>query len=124
MRITNFILSLLAVTTFTLTVCARTHGHEANPHPAATPSASPRADNGKSNKDNKTDPAKAETKTVVIPPEKSKPVTVPKFDKAPVIDGRLDDDIWQKAAVLKDFYQIQPWRQPRAVKAYAGPDWL
>ena len=25
-----------------------------------------------------------------------------------MIDGRLDDDVWQKAAVLKDFYQIQP----------------
>ena len=51
MRITNFILSLLAVTTFSITVCARTHGHD--PHPAATPSASPKADKGKSNKDNK-----------------------------------------------------------------------
>ena len=44
----------------------------------------------------------------VIPPEKSKPITIPKFDKAPLIDGKLDDDVWQKAAVLKDFYQIQP----------------
>ncbi len=44
----------------------------------------------------------------VIPPEKSQPVTIPKFDKPPVIDGKLDEDVWQKAAVLKDFYQIQP----------------
>jgi hypothetical protein len=97
---------LIAVTSISITVCARTHGHD--PQPLATPSASPRADNGKSNKDNKTDAPKAESKTVVVPPEKSKPITVPKFEKAPVIDGRLDDDVWQKAAVLKDFYQIQP----------------
>jgi len=46
--------------------------------------------------------------SIVVPPEKSQPVTVPKFDKAPVIDGKLDEEVWQKAAVLKDFYQIQP----------------
>lgn len=45
---------------------------------------------------------------IVIPPEKSVPVTIPKFDSEPVIDGRLDEEIWQKAAVFKDFYQIQP----------------
>ena len=45
---------------------------------------------------------------VVLPPEKSSPVTIVKFDKPPVIDGRLDEELWQKATVLKDFYQIQP----------------
>jgi hypothetical protein len=45
---------------------------------------------------------------VVLPPEKASPVTVPKFAQAPVIDGKLDDEIWKSAAVLKDFYQIQP----------------
>ena len=44
----------------------------------------------------------------VLPPEKANPVTVPKFEKAPVIDGKLDDPVWQGAAVLKDFYQIDP----------------
>lgn len=44
----------------------------------------------------------------VVPPEKSKPIVIPKFDKAPVIDGKLDEEVWQKAVVLKDFYQIQP----------------
>ncbi len=33
---------------------------------------------------------------------------LPKFDKPPVIDGKLDEEVWQKAVVLKDFYQIQP----------------
>jgi len=45
---------------------------------------------------------------LVVPPEKSKPVVIPKFDKPPVIDGKLDEEVWQKAVVLKDFYQIQP----------------
>jgi hypothetical protein len=45
---------------------------------------------------------------IVLPPEKSKPVRMPKFEKEPVIDGKLDDEIWKQAAVLKDFYQVQP----------------
>lgn len=45
---------------------------------------------------------------LVLPPEKAQPVRMPKFDKAPVIDGKLDDEIWKQAAVLKDFYQVQP----------------
>ena len=45
---------------------------------------------------------------ITLPAEKASPVTIPKFDKAPVIDGKLDDAVWQNAAVLKDFYQIDP----------------
>src|SRR6266508_3163718 len=45
---------------------------------------------------------------IVIPPEKAKPIRVPRFAKAPVIDGKLDDEVWKQAAVLKDFYQTQP----------------
>ncbi len=45
---------------------------------------------------------------VALPPEKANPVNVPKFEKPPVIDGKLDDSVWQGAAVLKDFYQIDP----------------
>ena len=48
------------------------------------------------------------TAALVVPPEKSQPVTLPKFDKPPTIDGKLDEEVWQKAAVLKDFYQIRP----------------
>jgi hypothetical protein len=33
---------------------------------------------------------------------------LPLFAKPPVIDGKLDDDVWKNAAVLKDFYQVQP----------------
>ncbi len=35
-------------------------------------------------------------------------MNLPKFTKAPVIDGKLDDEVWKSAAVLKDFYQVQP----------------
>ena len=45
---------------------------------------------------------------IPVSPEKASPVTIPKFDHEPVIDGRIDDDIWKNAAVFKDFYQIQP----------------
>jgi hypothetical protein len=43
-----------------------------------------------------------------LPPEKSAPVSIVRFDKPPVIDGKLDDEVWSTAAVLKDFYQVQP----------------
>ncbi|HEX8136725.1 MAG TPA: DUF5916 domain-containing protein [Pyrinomonadaceae bacterium] len=45
---------------------------------------------------------------LVLPPEKANPVRVPRFERPPAIDGRLDDEAWKGAAVLKDFYQIQP----------------
>ncbi len=45
---------------------------------------------------------------LVVPAEKSVPITIPKFESEPMIDGKLDDEIWKKAAVFKDFIQIQP----------------
>jgi hypothetical protein len=47
-------------------------------------------------------------KRAIIPPEKAKPITIPRFDKAPVIDGKLDDEVWKQAVVLKDFLQASP----------------
>ena len=67
-----------------------------SPATSAAPSSSPKAD---------IVPGKA---GFVLPPEKAQPVRMPKFDKAPVIDGKLDDEIWKQATLLKDFYQIQP----------------
>ena len=43
-----------------------------------------------------------------LPPEKAQPVRLNRFDKPPVIDGTLDDEVWQKATVLSDFYQTNP----------------
>lgn len=45
---------------------------------------------------------------VVIPPEKSKPINISKTISPPVIDGRIDEDVWKQAAVFKDFYQTGP----------------
>lgn len=70
----------------------------AKPTPAASPSPA------QANKA----PSAAAKGSFVVPPEKSKPIVLPRFDKPPVIDGKLDEEVWKNAAVLKDFYQIQP----------------
>jgi len=43
-----------------------------------------------------------------LSPEKAQPVRIPRLDKPPVIDGKLDDEVWQRAAAFKDFYQVNP----------------
>jgi len=43
-----------------------------------------------------------------LPPEKALPIRLSHFEEPPVIDGRLDEADWQRAAILKDFYQTQP----------------
>ncbi len=50
-------------------------------------------------------PAKA---GVNLPTEKAQPVRITKFEKPPVIDGKLDDEVWKTAATFKDFYQTNP----------------
>lgn len=45
---------------------------------------------------------------IQLPPEKTNPVRIARFTSKPVIDGRLDEDIWKQASVFKDFYQINP----------------
>jgi len=60
-----------------------------------------------------TTPATADLKTgkaaaLALPPEKKNPVKLTLFAKPPVIDGKLDDEVWKSAPVLKDFYQTQP----------------
>ncbi len=44
----------------------------------------------------------------VLAPEKAQPVKLPLFSKPPVVDGKLDDDVWKSAAVFKDFHQWRP----------------
>ncbi len=54
-----------------------------------------------------------------------KPVTVPKFSASPVIDGKLDDEIWKSASVLKDLIQTSPGDNVAASKpteVYIGYD--
>lgn len=40
--------------------------------------------------------------------EKTAPARLRKFEKAPVIDGILDDEVWRTALVFKDFLQTFP----------------
>jgi hypothetical protein len=44
----------------------------------------------------------------LLTPEKMSPTSLTRFDKAPVIDGKLDDEVWKTAAVFKDFIQWRP----------------
>jgi hypothetical protein len=81
--------------------------------PTANPSANPSANSAGAGNDGAT--ARAGTRTIpttrgpiTLPAEKAAPVKIPRFESAPVVDGRLDEAIWKEAAVLKDFYQIQP----------------
>ncbi|HYN86731.1 MAG TPA: DUF5916 domain-containing protein, partial [Pyrinomonadaceae bacterium] len=60
-----------------------------------------------------------------LPPEKASPVSIPKLEKAPVIDGKLDDEVWKSAARFKDFYQTQPGDNiapSQQTEAYIGYD--
>jgi len=45
---------------------------------------------------------------VEVPLEKQKPVVIPRLEKPPIIDGKLNEDEWKQAVVLKDFYQTNP----------------
>src|SRR3989440_560723 len=80
------ILKVLVLTAFALSVCAAAIAQSAAPVFAPNP--------GKH--------------TVIIPPEKAKPIQVPRFDKPPLIDGKLDDEVWKQAVTLKDFIQTHP----------------
>jgi hypothetical protein len=57
--------------------------------------------------------------------KKLEPIIVPKFLTEPVIDGKLDDEIWKSAAVFDNFIQIRPGDNIAASKetiAYLGYD--
>src|SRR4051794_30031 len=59
--------------------------------------------------DSKTNaPAAVKKGGIELPPEKARPVNVPKLSTAIVIDGKPDEDAWKTAAVFKDFYQTGP----------------
>jgi hypothetical protein len=44
----------------------------------------------------------------LLTPEKVAPMRLVRFDKPPVIDGKMDEEIWKTAAVFKDFTQFRP----------------
>jgi hypothetical protein len=96
------LLGLCALTLWSLPVMAQAAA--AKPAAEASPEASPVAIPSKSA--SKTE--SAATRRASIPPEKAQPIRVPRFDKAPVIDGKLDDEVWKQGAVFKDFLQTNP----------------
>jgi hypothetical protein len=54
-------------------------------------------------------PPVKKTSGIELPPEKSRPMVVPKLGATlPVIDGRPDEEVWKQAAVFRDFYQTSP----------------
>lgn len=59
-------------------------------------------------------PTTIKTNSTLEPPPnpgfvvKNAPARIPRFESTPVIDGQLNDPIWQTAAVFGDFLQIQP----------------
>src|SRR5205085_5814209 len=81
------------------------------PTPApATPATNSAADPAKSAPAASTAPSQKTTASstssvmvsgIRLPAEKANPVRITKFDKPPVIDGTLDDEVWKQAAVLK-----------------------
>ncbi|MBA3354075.1 MAG: hypothetical protein H0U23_16920 [Blastocatellia bacterium] len=60
-----------------------------------------------SQKDDPKAPASKKSE-IEIPPEKARPITVPKIELAMTIDGRPDEEAWKNAAVFNDFYQTSP----------------
>jgi hypothetical protein len=77
--------------------------------PIVTPSTTTESDSAKTPETvERAKVAATKGRTVALPPEKANPVVVPRFDSPPVIDGKLDDEIWKRAHVLKDFYQTEP----------------
>jgi uncharacterized membrane protein YgcG len=50
----------------------------------------------------------ASRSAIGLHPEKALPIRIPRIKARPVIDGYLNDEVWNQAVVLKDFYQVQP----------------
>ncbi len=55
----------------------------------------------------KDDPPKS-TNRFNLPIEKTKPNNIPFIEDTITIDGRIDEEVWKRAAVFKDFYQTAP----------------
>jgi hypothetical protein len=100
------------LTTAAILLCVQSsygQGSSLQPNPSPSVSASPTVEKAASAEN--TQPVTAVTKSgksFEIPAEKKAPINVPRFEKPPVIDGKLDDEAWKNAVVLKDFYQVQP----------------
>src|ERR1041384_7152034 len=75
--------------------------------------AAPKVDATTSAAPAKSDPPAKSDATIAhgvlaLAPEKARPVRIARFETAPTIDGKLDDAVWQTAAVFKNFFQTSP----------------
>lgn len=113
------LLSFFLIILFFVCSQAQSGSSSATPSPAVEKAA-----NGSDHVTASSDKVKA-GKAVRLPPEKAQPVTLPRFDNAPVIDGKLEDEPWKSAAVFKDFYQWRPSDKSPAsarTEVFAGYD--
>lgn len=101
-------LSLVTVLVFGYSAYAVPQLASSTPKPVASPAATTTATPKPGLAPAKARPSPNGRATIVLPPEKAQPVRLVRFDKPPAIDGKLDDDVWKQAEVLKDFYQVQP----------------
>lgn len=58
--------------------------------------------------DKKNGKTKEDKKKTNLPPEKANPVPIPLITTPLKIDGHLDEEVWLRAAVFKDFIQTHP----------------
>jgi len=91
-----------------LLVCAFACTVRAQQAPAQTTGISPASTPAPKSQSDVDVAGVAKTGTNALPPQKAQPLRVPRFETAPAIDGKLDDEVWKTAAVFKDFYQTQP----------------
>src|SRR5689334_10122410 len=105
-RVKRTLMVVAFVLSIALTAAAGAPTATVTPNPSPQPVATPNGNS--STTDGAASNAPATSRGRVVPAEKIQPVRIAKFDKAPVIDGRLDDDVWKTAAVFKDFYQTSP----------------
>src|SRR6201988_1638026 len=79
-----------------------------SPTPQPSPAALTNSKVAEKTTPTETAPTRTGKAALALPPEKANPGRAVLFAKQPVIDGKLDDEVWKTAVVLKDFYQIQP----------------
>ena len=91
----------------TLPTPATSSANDKNSTPPPAASTPPATTTSASGPDSAAKP-NAGKSAAAVPPEKAQPVKLTLFAKPPVIDGKLDDEVWKSAAVFKDFYQWRP----------------
>src|SRR5947207_7983216 len=84
--------ALLASTSSAQTTSNPAASTSASPSSSSMPSATPASSSSPAQGPNATTAAPAAKSRVEVPPGKVKPLRIPRLDKPPVIDGKLNDD--------------------------------